>query len=56
MRFISYTSTDTYYEFVGENGEHYIVPATNVIMIDDESGAISVKLTGSRNTIGYLLK
>lgn len=56
MRFISYTKTDTYYEFVGENGEKYIVPATDVVMIDDTSGAISVKNTASRCTIGYLIK
>ena len=56
MRFVSYTKTDTYYEFVGEKGEKYIVPATDVVMIDDESGAISVKNTASRCTIGYLIK
>ena len=56
MKFISYTATDTYYEFVGENGEKYIIPATDVVLVDDESGAISVKNTASRCTIGYLIK
>lgn len=56
MRFISYTKTDAYYEFVGENGEKYIIPSTNVVLVDDKSGAVSVKSTASRNTIGYIVK
>lgn len=56
MRFVSYTKTDTYYEFVGENNEKMLIPATDVILIDDESGAISVKNTASRCTIGYMIK
>lgn len=56
MKFTSYTKTDTYYEFVGENGEKMIVPSVDVILIDDESGAISVKNTASRKTIGYMIK
>lgn len=56
MRFISYTKTDTYYQFNGENGEKYLIPSTDVILVDDESGAISVKNTASRCTIGYLIK
>ena len=56
MRFINYTKTDAYYEFVGENGEKLIIPATNVILVDDESGAIAIKNTASRSTVGYLIK
>ena len=56
MRFISYNKTDSYYEFTGENGEKLLIPSTSVITIDDESGAISIKTTCSRQTIGYLLK
>lgn len=56
MRFISYTKTDTYYQFNGENGEKMLVPTTDVVLVDDESGAISVKNTASRCTIGYILK
>jgi hypothetical protein len=56
MKIASYTKTDTYFEFVGENGEKMIVPAVDVILIDDESGAISVKNTASRKTIGYMIK
>ena len=56
MRFVNYTKTDAYYEFVGEKGEKYLIPASDVILVDDESGAVSVKNTASRNTIGYLIK
>lgn len=56
MRFVSYTKTDTYYEFVGEKGEKMLIPTTDVILVDDESGAISVKNTASRCTIGYMVK
>lgn len=55
MKFISYTKTDAYYEFVGENGEKYIVPSTDVVLVDDESGAVSVKNTASRKTIGHIV-
>ena len=55
MVFKSYPKTDTYYEFVGENGEKYLIPATDVILVEDESCAISVKNTASRCTIGYLI-
>ena len=56
MKFVSYTKTDAYYEFVGENNEKVIIPATSVVLIDDESGAITVKNTGSRCVVGYLIK
>lgn len=52
MRFISYTKTDTYYEFVGENGEKMLIPATDVVLVDDESGLISIKLIATRKVIG----
>lgn len=56
MRFISYTATDTYYEFIGENGEKYIIPATDVVLVDDESNLLSIKNTASRKTIGTVPK
>lgn len=55
MTFTSYTQTDAYYEFVGSEGK-LIVPATDVILVDDESGMISIKNTASRCTIGLLKK
>lgn len=56
MRYTGYTKTDTYYEFVGENGEKLLAPTTDIVLVDDESGAISIKNTASRCTIGYLIK
>lgn len=56
MKFISYTATDSYYEFTGENGEKVLVPSVDIILVDDESGAIAVKNTASRCTLGYILK
>lgn len=52
MRFISYTATDTYYEFIGENGNKTIMPTTSVILVDDESNLLSIKLVNSRKVIG----
>lgn len=56
MIFISYTKTDSYYEFVGENGQKLIYPVNTIILTDDESGFIAVKITASRQTVGLLAK
>lgn len=56
MIFVSYTKTDSYYEFVGENGEKLLYPISSIILTDDESGFISVKNTGSRQTVGLIKK
>jgi len=56
MIFVSYTKTDSYYEFTGENGEKLLYPVSSIIMTDDESGFISVKNTASRQTVGLLRK
>ena len=56
MIFVSYTKTDSYYEFVGENGEKQIYPVSSIILTDDESGFIAVKNTASRQTVGLLRK
>ena len=56
MIFTSYTKTDSYYEFVGENGEKMLVPTTDVIIVDDESNLLSIKNTASRCTIGLVQK
>lgn len=55
MIFSSYNRTDSYYEFVGDNGK-YIIPLSDVILIDDTSGFLSVKLVASRKTIGLVPK
>lgn len=50
------TKTDNYYEFIGENGEKYIVPSVDVVLVDDESGAVTIKNTASRCVLGYIIK
>ncbi len=56
MRFISYSDEGSYYEFLCEDGGKYIIPSTSVILIDDESNLISVKLVASRKVIGIVPK
>lgn len=56
MYFTSYTKSDTHYTFNGDNGYKLLMPLDDVILIDDESGAIAVKTTASRTTLGYLHK
>ena len=55
MIFNSYTNNDSYYEFVGDEGK-MLIPSTDVVLVDDESGYISIKNTASRCTIGLLRK
>ena len=50
------TKTDSYYEFVGENGEKLIMPATDVIIVDDETGMLAIKSIASRQTLGLYKK
>jgi hypothetical protein len=54
MFFNSYTKTDAYYEFIGDDVK-YIVPTSDVILVE-ENDSIAVKNTASRCTIGYLRK
>jgi len=56
MIFTTYNQTDTYYEFIGENGEKQIYPVGSIILTDDESGFIAVKNTASRQTVGLIRK
>ena len=55
MIYTSYTKTDAYYEFVGDEGK-LIVPSTDVILVDDESGMLAIKNTASRCTVGLVKK
>lgn len=55
MTFTGYTQTDSYYEFVGDEGK-LIAPSIDVVLVDDESGMIAIKNTASRCTIGLLKK
>ena len=52
MQFTSFTKTDSYYEFTGCGGEFVVIPSDKIILVDDESGLYSIKLIGSRQTIG----
>ena len=56
MIFTTYNQTDTYYEFVGADGQKFIYPVSSIILTDDESGFIAVKNTASRQTIGLIKK
>ena len=56
MKFDNIVKTETYIELQGENGYKMLMPASATILVDDNSGAISVKSTASRKTIGYANK
>lgn len=52
MMYVSYTKTDSYYEFTDVKGNKTLMPSTTVILVDDESGLLSIKNTATRKTIG----
>ena len=55
MLYDSYTKTDSYYEFIA--GEvKTIIPVTAVILVEDESGLLSIKLIATRKVIGTVPK
>lgn len=55
MIYDSYTKNDTFYEFIA--GEvKTIIPVTAVILVEDESDLLSIKLTASRKTVGLVPK
>lgn len=56
MIYQSLNKTDEYVELIGGNGEKHYMPTSSVILVDDESGMISVKTTGSRKTIALVKK
>lgn len=56
MIFTSYTKSDTCYEFVTSEGNKVLFPISSVILTDDESGLIAIKLTATRKTMGLLKK
>ena len=56
MQYTSYTKTDSYYEFTDSNGNKTLMPATSVILVDDESNLLSIKNTASRKVIGTVPK
>ena len=56
IKFTEINKTETYVELTTEDGQKMIMPTSSFILIDDESGALSVKTTGSRRTIGIVPK
>ena len=54
MIFVSYTKTDKYYEFTTADGIKLLAPVSSIILVDDESGAVTVKTVGSRKQIGII--
>lgn len=55
MRFTSYTKTDSFYIFNIEGGGKLYAPLSSVVLIDDNSGAVTVKYVASRKIIGYVI-
>lgn len=53
--YVSYEKTDTYYLFTDSEGNKMYMPATSVILVDDESGAIAVKNIATRKTVGLVI-
>lgn len=53
MIFTSVTKSDAFYEFEGEDGKLF-APASAIVIIDDESGAKSIRSVGSRKNLGLL--
>lgn len=55
IKFNNLIKTETYIELDAEDGGKMFMPASATIFVDDNSNAISVKTTGSRKTIGYVV-
>lgn len=51
----SYTKEDAYYVFNFEDGKAYY-PLTSIILVDDDSGLISVKNVASRKVLFLVRK
>lgn len=54
--FNSINKQESYVELTTKDGEKHIIPANSIIFVDDESGMVSVKNTGSRKSIGLISK
>lgn len=52
----TYEKTDTTYEFVDENENVAVYPISSVILVDDDSNMLSIKLVASRATVGLVRK
>lgn len=56
MKFNYYVKTDTYYQFFGDDGLTLLVPSDKIILVEDESNLLSIKLLATRKTIGLVPK
>ncbi len=43
-----------YYELVADNGDKMLIPSTNIIIVNDGSGLLSIKNTASRCTVALV--
>lgn len=55
MIYDSYTKNDAYYEFI-KGDIKTIAPVTAVILVDDSSDLLSIKLIATRKVIGLVKK
>ena len=56
MKFTSYIKSDTYYQFIGDDGLTFVAPIDKVILVDDGSNLLSIKLIATRKVIGIVPK
>ena len=45
---------DTWYKLIDEHGEVSFYPQNSIILVNDESGLLSLKTVSSRKTIGLV--
>ena len=55
MKYNSYTKGEGWYEFIADDMK-LLVPESDVILIDDESGALTIKNIVSRCSLGVVPK
>lgn len=56
IKYVSYTKDDSNYTFVDENGNKFMTPVGSIMLVDDNSGFISVKGIATRKTIAIVHK
>ena len=45
---------DVWYKLIDENGSVSFYPQSSLILVNDESGLLSLKVVGSRKTLGLV--
>lgn len=56
MKFSSYNKSDNYYQFNGDGGLTLVIPIDKIILVDDGSNLLSIKLIATRKVIGIVPK